>query len=100
MSNPLEINVTEPTLVTATSDVLIPIIAKIEDALEGERQDLAFFSLLCITIINQYPGMTDEQIAKGIPRIASNIVQMCQEYEFENKLAAQNAASSQIILAN
>ena len=95
-----EIELTQPTQVDVTSDQLIPIIAKIEDALEGSRADLAFFSLLCIAVVNQYPNMTDEQIAKGIPRIANNILQMCQEYEFENKLKSQATQASQIVLAN
>lgn len=70
----------------ASGDTLLPVIAKIEDVLIGEDQILAFFSLIAIAIINQYPGMTDDQISKGIDRIALNITQMCQEFEFENLL--------------
>lgn len=84
MSNPIE--VTPTTEVRASGDTLLPVIAKIEDVLVGEDQVLAFFSLIAIAIINQYPGMTDEQISKGIDRIAINITQMCQEFEFENLL--------------
>ena len=84
MSNPIEL--TPTTEAKASGQDLLPVIAKIEDALVGEDQVLAFFSLLAIAIVNQYPQMTDEQISKGLDRIAINITQMCQEYEFENKL--------------
>lgn len=84
MNNPIE--VTPTTEARASGDTLLPVIARIEDVLVGEDQVLAFFSLIAIAIINQYPGMTDDQISKGIDRIAINITQMCQEFEFENKL--------------
>lgn len=94
---PLDITLSEPEAVTVTSEQLVPLIAKIEDVLEGEPSHLAFFALLAITIVSQYPGMTDDQIAQGIDRTARNIVQMAQEFEFENKLKARidekNAAS-------
>lgn len=83
-TDPIEITPTEEA--RASGQELLPVIAKIEDALVGEQQVLAFFSLIAIAIINQYPGMTDEQISKGIDRIALNITQMCQEFEFENKM--------------
>jgi hypothetical protein len=87
LSNPTEpIEVTPTEQVQTTANALLPVIAKIEDVLIGEDQVLAFFSLIAIAIVNQYPGMTDEQISKGLDRIAINITQMCQEYEFENKL--------------
>lgn len=86
------IEVTPTTEARASGDTLLPVIARIEDVLVGEDQVLAFFSLIAIAIINQYPGMTDEQISKGIDRIAINITQMCQEYEFENKLRDRVAA--------
>jgi len=101
LSNPtIDIELTQPENVNVTSDELIPVIAKVEDALEGEQQHLAFFALLAIAIINQYPGMTDEQISKGIDRIAQNIVQMAQEYEFENKMKERIAAKAASAEAN
>lgn len=101
MSTPetdLDITPTEPQ--QANGQMLLPVIAKIEDALMGERQDLAFFSLIAIAIINQYPGMTDDQISKGIDRIAINITQMCEEFEFENKLKARVAEQAAAKAAN
>lgn len=98
MSNPIELTPTAE--VRSSGQDLLPVIAKIEDALVGEDQVLAFFSLLAIAIVNQYPQMTDEQISKGLERIAINITQMCQEYEFENKLKERVADAAAIKLAN
>jgi hypothetical protein len=89
---PIEVTPTQQ--VRASGDTLLPVIAKIEDVLVGEDQVLAFFSLIAIAIINQYPGMTDEQISKGIDRTAINITQMCQEFEFENLLKERQAAEA------
>jgi hypothetical protein len=89
LSNPTDssnIELTPTEEVRTSAQSLLPVIAKIEDCLMGEDQVLAFFSLIAIAVVNQYPGMTDEQISKGIDRIALNITQMCQEFEFENKL--------------
>lgn len=94
----IELTPTEP--VRASGQQLLPVIAKVEDALIGEDQVLAFFSLIAIAIINQYPGMTDEQISKGIDRIALNITQMCQEFEFENKLKERIEQQQQAKTAN
>lgn len=99
-TNDLDLDLTQPTQVSVTSDELLPVIAKIEDALEGEPQHLAFFALLAIAIINQYPGMTDDQISTGIHRIAMNVVQMAQEFEFENKLKERVAEKAAIKIAN
>ena len=98
MSNPIELTPVEE--VRSSAQDLLPVIAKIEDALVGEDQVLAFFSLLAIAIVNQYPQMTDEQISKGLDRIAINITQMCQEYEFENKLRERVADAAAAKLAN
>ena len=94
------IELTPTTEARTSGQDLLPIIAKIEDALVGEDQVLAFFSLLAIAIVNQYPQMTDEQISKGLDRIAINITQMCQEYEFENKLKERVADQAVAKLAN
>lgn len=81
---PIELTPTEE--VRTSAQELLPVIAKVEDALMGEDQVMAFFALIAIAVVNQYPGMTDDQISKGIDRIALNITQMCQEFEFENKM--------------
>lgn len=100
MSTPTDIEVTPTEEVQTSAQALLPVIAKVEDALAGEDQVLAFFSLVAIAIVNQYPGMTDEQISKGMDRIAINITQMCQEYEFENKLKERLAADAAAKSAN
>lgn len=100
ISNIPPIDVTPTQEARASGDTLLPVIAKIEDVLVGEDQILAFFSLIAIAIINQYPGMTDEQISKGIDRIAMNITQMCQEFEFENRLKERVAADAAAKLSN
>ena len=100
MSNDNPIELTPVTETRSSAQDLLPVIAKIEDALVGEDQVLAFFSLLAIAIVNQYPQMTDDQISKGLDRIAINITQMCQEYEFENKLRERVAEQAAIKLAN
>lgn len=82
ISNPIELTPTEET--RTSSDVLLPIIAKVEDVIAGEDRKHVFFSLIALAIVGQYPGMTDDQISKGIDRIAVNICQMCSEFEFEN----------------
>jgi hypothetical protein len=76
------------------------VIAKLEDAIIGEDPKLVFFACLAIATINSYPGMTDEQISNGISRIAQNIVQMAQEFEFENKMKERIAEKSAILTAN
>lgn len=81
-----DITLTEPKEANITSEQLIPVISKLEDAVVGEDAKLVFFACLAIAVINSYPGMTDDQISTGIDRIARNIVQMAQEFEFENKL--------------
>lgn len=96
----IDLTITQPTQVSVSSDELLPVIAKIEDALEGEQQHLAFFALIAIAIINQYPGMTDEQISNGIQRIAMNVVQMAQEFEFENRLKERIAQKAKSKVAN
>lgn len=95
-----DIELTEPTEASITSQELIPVIAKIEDAVAGEDAKLVFFACLAIATINSYPGMTDEQISMGIDRIARNIVQMAQEYEFENKLKERTAQQQVTKTAN
>ena len=100
MTDNLDIELTEPTETSITSEELIPVIAKIEDAVVGEDAKLVFFACLAISVINAYPGMTDAQISTGIDRIARNIVQMAQEYEFENKLRERTAAQATAKAAN
>jgi hypothetical protein len=95
-----EIELTQPEEANITSQELIPVIALIEDAIVGQDAKLVFFACLAIATINSYPGMTDEQISTGISRIAQNIVQMAQEFEFENKMKERVAAQAAAKTAN
>lgn len=100
MPDPINIDLTPTEPATVSGQELLPVIAKIEDAIAGEDYRLVFFGLIACAVVSQYPGMTDEQISKGIDRIAINICQMCQEYEFENKLKQRLADEAAAKAAN
>jgi hypothetical protein len=100
LTNTDDIELTEPTEANITSQELLPVIAKLEDAIIGEDAKLVFFACLAIAVINSYPAMTDEQISTGIARIAQNVVMMAQEFEFENKLKERTEAAAIAKTAN
>lgn len=100
MDNNDDITLTPTQRIEVTSDQLLPVIAKIEQAVDGEQLETVFIAILAIAIINQYPQMSDDQLSKGIDRIALNICQMAQEYEFENKLAARADESQEKLSTN
>ena len=69
------------TTATATGDEIIPIVDRIQGALDGETLPNATMALLYTTFVISYPEISTHDLAEGIRNTSQHICLLLDSYE-------------------